>query len=225
MKKLLKIIFYPLITVFTFLTLYLVSTFVLSRIPVNSKQKEQSEVNIYILSNGVHTDLVLPIKSQRINWGTIVKYEDTVSGDSLANYIAFGWGDKGFYLDTPEWSQLKPKVALNAALGLSTSAIHATFYKKLEENEDCIKLKISYEQYNKLVNFIWGSFQKDNFGNPIFIKTNAVYGDNDSFYEGVGSYSLFHTCNTWANNGLKACDQKAALWTAFDSGIFYHYNK
>jgi hypothetical protein len=35
---------------------------------------------------------------------------------------------------------------------------------------------------------------------------------------------MFHTCNTWANNGLKSCGQKAALWTPFDSGIFGQYS-
>ncbi|HXU27639.1 MAG TPA: DUF2459 domain-containing protein, partial [Bacteroidia bacterium] len=50
-------------------------------------------------------------------------------------------------------------------------------------------------------------------------------GDNDSFYEAVGVYGLFYTCNTWANNGLKYCGQKACLWTPFEKGIFYQYRK
>jgi hypothetical protein len=57
----------------------------------------------------------------------------------LVNYLAFGWGDKGFYLNTPEWADLKVSTALNAAFGLSSSAIHSTFYKKLRENETCKK--------------------------------------------------------------------------------------
>ena len=64
-----------------------------------------------------------------------------------------------------------------------------------------------------------------NTNEAMYINTDAVYGKNDAFYEANGSYSLFHTCNTWANNGLKACGQKACFWTPFDSGIFYHYDK
>ncbi|PVD53231.1 hypothetical protein DC498_04965 [Terrimonas sp.] len=30
-------------------------------------------------------------------------------------------------------------------------------------------------------------------------------------------------CNIWANNALKACGQRASLWTALDGGIFYQY--
>ena len=49
------------------------------------------------------------------------------------------------------------------------------------------------------------------------------YPQLNSFYEAKGSYSFFYTCNTWANNGLKAMGQKAALWTPSDFGIFQHY--
>jgi hypothetical protein len=73
--------------------------------------------------------------------------------------------------------------------------------------------------------YIQNSFDKDVDGHFINIKTTANYGLNDAFYEAKGSYSLFCTCNTWANNGLKSCGQKAALWTPSDKGIFLHYQK
>lgn len=57
------------------------------------------------------------------------------------------------------------------------------------------------------------------------INTNAVYGKTDAFYEAKGKYSLFKTCNTWTNNALKASEQRACVWTIFQSGIFYQLNK
>ena len=53
--------------------------------------------------------------------------ENTKSKDSTAEYLAFGWGDKGFYLDTPEWSDLKASTAFKAAFALGNSAMHTTF--------------------------------------------------------------------------------------------------
>ena len=44
------------------------------------------------------------------------------------------------------------------------------------------------------------------------------------FYEANGSYSLFTPAILRANQALKAANQKAALWTISDSGIFKHYN-
>mgnify|MGYP001592618524 CR=1 FL=1 len=78
--------------------------------------------------------------------------------------------------------------------------------------------------YQKLVVFINESFETES-GLPIKIETNAVYGKNDIFYESKGSYSLFYTCNSWTNQALKSANQKAALHTLTDTGIFRHYSK
>jgi uncharacterized protein (TIGR02117 family) len=82
---------------------------------------------------------------------------------------------------------------------------------------------ISNEQYAKLVAYIDNTFIRDADSKVMNIKTKANYNNEDAFYEAKGSYNLFYTCNTWANNALKSCGQKAALWTPSDMGIFYHY--
>jgi Protein of unknown function (DUF2459) len=67
------------------------------------------------------------------------------------------------------------------------------------------------------------SFVIDKKGEYKKIITTANYNSNDAFYDANGRYSLFYTCNTWANNALKSCGQKACWWTPFDSGIFNLY--
>ncbi|MEI6949434.1 TIGR02117 family protein [Paraflavisolibacter sp. H34] len=204
---------------------YLLSAFVLSRITVDAEAPVSGEVTCYLLTNGVHTDLVVPVKSPQIDWSREIRYEYTRQQDSTLPYLALGWGDKGFYLETPTWADLKFRTAFRAAFALNTSALHATFYRTMKEGSDCVRLPLSQEQYGRLVRYIRHSFLLDSGGHFQKIATTAVYGANDAFYEAVGSYSLLHTCNTWANNGLKSCGQKAALWTPFDTGIFYHYKK
>jgi uncharacterized protein (TIGR02117 family) len=202
---------------------YLGFAFCLSRITVNSDVKAKDDVTIYILSNGVHTDIVVPVKTEQIDWSHFIKFENTVGNDQTAELLALGWGDKGFYLETPTWADLKAGTALKAAFGLSHSAMHATFYKTLKEDSQCKSIHISKTEYQKLVGYIKQSLTLGDDGNPVLIKTHANYGKNDAFYEAAGSYSVFHTCNTWTNNSLKSCGQKASLWTPFDSGIFCHY--
>lgn len=138
-------------------------------------------------------------------------------------FVAFGWGDKSFYLETPNWSDLKFKVAFNAVFGLSTTAIHATFYNSLQENESCKEIRISQQEYNKLCKYILQSFQLNEKSETINIPTNANYGNTDAFYEAKGTYNLFFTCNTWANNALKVSGLSCCLWTIFDTGIFLKY--
>jgi uncharacterized protein (TIGR02117 family) len=93
----------------------------------------------------------------------------------------------------------------------------------MKEGDDCKKIMISKDQYKKLVDFVDAKFDKDQNGNYNLIPTNAVYGNDDAFYDAQGKYSFLNTCNTWANDALKAADQKAAFWTPSDYGIFLHY--
>ncbi|MES2544789.1 MAG: TIGR02117 family protein [Bacteroidota bacterium] len=218
-----KIIKWSVLGIVSFLILYVVSAFLISKISVNSDVSQaDKEIEIFILTNGVHTDIVVPIKNKIKNWSTDIRFDHTKSKDSLVQYLALGWGDKGFYLNTPEWSDLKVSTALKAAFNMSTSAIHTTFYTAMKEDGSCKKIKISSEEYQQLVIYIAESFQLG-IDKKIQCITGHNYGNNDAFYEAKGSYNLFYTCNTWANNALKSANQKASLWTVTDSGIFSQY--
>ncbi|MEO8235589.1 MAG: TIGR02117 family protein [Flavobacterium sp.] len=221
-KKSLSLFFKAILGFVVFLIVYSLSAFGLSKITVNAGVTQKEEIEIFIKTNGVHTDIIVPIKNEIKDWSKEIKFNQTKSRDSLMNYLAIGWGDKGFYLDTPQWSDLKTSTAFKAATGLSTSAIHTTFYKSVSENESCKRILISKENYQKLVTFINDSFQRDSDKNLQCILGRG-YAKNDSFYEAKGSYSLFKTCNTWANEVLKSSNQKAAFWTPYDGGIFCHY--
>ena len=51
----------------------------------------------------------------------------------------------------------------------------------------------------------WGEFLVE----KELVDANHYRSANDAFYEAKGRYSLFFTCNTWTNNALKICKQKA----------------
>lgn len=222
-KKIAKAIAWIILSFVLFVSVYLLGVFVLSIIPVAKEPGVSNDVAIYILTNGDHTDVIVPVKNAVKDWSNEIKYENTISRDTTAKYVALGWGDKGFYLNTPTWAQLKFSVAFKAAFALSTSAIHATFCNIPQTGVGCKQIMISNSQYARLVAYVDNSFKRDTQGRVINIKTSANYDSHDAFYEAKGSYNLFYTCNTWANNALKACGQKACLWTPYDRGIFYQY--
>ncbi len=223
MKKALKILLQALLSFIMFIALYIAAALCIATITIPAEPALSPDVTIYILTNGDHTDIAMPVKTQQTDWSKEIKYSNTISKDTTAALVAFGWGDKGFFLKTPTWAQLKFSVAFKAAFGLSTSALHATFYRQLQENADCRKITITKEQYNRLVTYIRQSFKNGADGHVINIPTSANYGSTDAFYQSKGRYSLFYTCNTWANNALKACGQKTCLWTPFDFQIFRKY--
>ena len=222
-RKIFTIIFKIILGLLIFLLLYLFITFILSIIPVNTIDLDKNKaVTIYIKTNGVHTDLILPIKNEAKDWSKLILFKHTIAKDSIFEYVSFGWGDKDFYLNTPQWSDLKTSTALKAACYLGSSAMHTEFYQSLNENENCKKIEVSKEEYLLLVKSISNNFKVDKKEKFILIP-NQHYNNSDAFYEAKGKYCLFYTCNSWANETLKSANQKAALWTLTDFGIFYHY--
>ncbi|WP_394343681.1 TIGR02117 family protein [Chryseobacterium aureum] len=204
--------------------IYVILGLLIPYIPVSAKDDGQKkEIPIYIYTNGVHTDIVMPVKNDLQDWSQKIPFTNTKSKNTDYRYIGIGWGDKGFYLDTPTWADLKFSTAVKAAFWLSDSAMHCTYYNTMKEGDDCKMIMISRNQYQNLVKYVEDKFDRDQNGNFILIPTNAVYGDNDAFYDAKGTYSFLYTCNTWSNNALKAAGQKAALWTPSDFGIFQHY--
>jgi len=226
MKKLLKILRYALYLISGLALLaglYLLVAIIVSKFSIEAESADDRDIDLYILTNGVHTDLVVPVATELIDWSEYLPFENTEGKDTSFKYLALGWGDKGFYLETPCWSDLKFRVAFNAAFGLSSAAIHATYYHQMPENESCVKMKMSKDQYQRLIEYVMAFLQLDENGKPIYIQTKANYGLNDAFYEAEGRYSFYYTCNSWANNALIACGQKASRWALSYNAIFQHY--
>lgn len=177
---------------------------------------------IFIRSNGVHTDLILPIQSAEDDWATVLPFAHTRSGDSAFTHVAFGWGDKGFYLETKEWADLKVSTALKAAFGLSGSAMHVTYCDRPGVDAHCRTILVDAMTLDTLNALIMEGFTPAAGGGPRWIPGHQ-YEQHDAFYEGSGRYGLFFTCNTWANSVLKQAGLPAALWTATADGILRHY--
>lgn len=226
MKKIMMVILYIFIGLIGFAAIYFAADFILSRISANHNDNNQNKnITAYILSNGVHTDIVLPMKNELQDWTEIFPLENTKGNAQDHNFVSIGWGDKGFYLNTPEWKDLILKTALIAGLGIGETALHITYYKNMVEDELCYKIQIDTNQYNAIKDYVLQALDKDENGKPILIKTNAQYGDDDAFYEAKGAYNLFYSCNTWSNAALKKANMPSAVWTVFDTGILRHYKK
>lgn len=82
MKTIKKLLKYLAIFILSLVTYLLIVT-LLSLVSVNKDVAEnQQEIPIYILTNGVHTDIVLPLKSEHYDWTNQLKPEHTRAKDS-----------------------------------------------------------------------------------------------------------------------------------------------
>lgn len=226
MRKIFNFLWKLVLTICTICLLYFVVALIGSVIPVNAHAEENNNngIKIFILNNGVHTDIAVPIETETINWAGIVNPEHTIAPQEKATYIGFGWGDLGFYKTTPQWDDLTLKTAFKALFLKTPAALHIRFYNTIMENEDVVSIEIDEQQYQKLADYLKNSFEYSKTG-KIQPVPNLHYRNDDAFYRAKGSLNLFYTCNTWANEGLKAAGQKACLWTPFSDGIFFQYRK
>ena len=216
MKLLRKILRWLIIAILIPIS-YLIISLILTFIPVDGK-KEVGERNkeIYISTNGVHLNIIIP-KNQLDS-----KLLDGLKYFKDDKYFSFGWGDKDFYLNTPNWSDLTFKNAYHALFIKSSTLIHLTRYSTI--GRDWVKIKVSQNQLNEINQYIYKTFYFDSLNNKILLN-NKGYSYNDDFYEALGSYSCFKTSNSWVNSGLKESDIKACLWTPFDFGLISMHKK
>src|SRR3954463_15668880 len=165
-KKIFRILIKSVAYFVLFILVYFIFAYGLSSIPVNPdfRQSQKEVVEVYILTNGIHADIVVPARNKYMDWSAFVKQSDTKGKGVDAKNIAFGWGDKGFYLETPTWGDLKLSTAFKALLYLSTSAMHVTFYGDLNESASCRKISISKESYISLTKYIVNSFDLNEQG-------------------------------------------------------------
>lgn len=200
---------------------------ILSRIPVSPEvntNKGKERVTIYLASSGVHTDLIVPIETSTINWQKELHLPDSILQDSVRHYLAFGWGEKGFYMNTKEWSDLTAGTFIVAAFHLGSSAMHVVHRAAPDPNDHyTVELVLSKKQYERLVAFIKSSFVRKN-GKYVPIPDHP-YSSRDFFFDAKRSYGIAYTCNSWTNRALKEAGQKACLWTAFRDGIYLQYGR
>ena len=221
LTKLLKKIGKWLLIFPLFVLSYLLAAWIFASLPVNQAQPK-GEITLFLVSNGVHTDVVMPLKNEIFDWTSVVNPADTITDDANIAYVGLGWGERNFYLYTPEWKDLSVSNALGALSGLNRTLIHITYYAfEPKEDDYIVKFSVTSEQYQRLTKSLSESFKQED-GKTILLK-GIHYQSNDAFYEAKGRYHLFNTCNTWLNDRLVESGLKGVYWTPFSSPLLDLY--
>lgn len=186
----------------------MITTFII--VGPDHEQNINNDFEIYMNSDGVHLDFIIPIE----NLSNELR-NDLVLIDNT-KYLSFGCGEKQFFLNTPEWSDLTVKTTVNALFVNSETLIHVVEFSSKKNNWIAIKLNTS--QLERLNGYISNSFTKGLDDKKVILE-NQSYWENDNFYESNYNYNCLTTCNTWVNSGLKTSDLEACLWTPFAFGI------
>lgn len=220
MNKFLKIVLYPILVLVMAIVIYFLTAFIAMLIPINPPRiSESNDIEIFVQTNGLHADLVLPSKNHIQDWEELLPLNRETRGQ--IKYIAIGWGEKNFYLNTPTMSDLTFPTLVKALFIPSEAAMHVEHRRyRPSKSDDVSSIIISEEMYQELVDYILEYFVIED-GDPK-IYPDRGYHEYDDFYAAYGKYHMFWTCNNWTNTGLKKIGVKNSLWTPMDWGVFYY---
>lgn len=223
LRRVLRLVTRLVLAMVAFVALYFGAAEVLARMTVNEGADPLAgDIDVYFVTNGVHIDIWVPSRNAVQDWDAWLPPEVPVDP---FGYVAFGWGERNFYMNVPEWSDLTFGVAAKALLIPSGTAMHVSAYAGRPREGDHVHLfSVDAHAYEALCRYIERGFAPDDNGRPQLID-HPGYDSYDRFFVGNGSYHMFRSCNVWTGGGLAALGQRTGRWTPLEHHVRMHLPK
>lgn len=194
--------------------LILLSGWIGSAIPRNPGWREPAQgIEIMVATNGVHTELVLPLVTVVKDWRGDFPATDIAASAEPYTQVAVSWGEREVFLNTPTWADLRLSTALGALVG-GDALLHVSHYVRPAPDADFRPLRLTPAQYARLV----AAVQKVVRPPERRIRHRGYFG-NDVFYDAPGRYRWNNTCNQWTSDMLAAAGVRTGWWTPFAGGV------
>jgi uncharacterized protein (TIGR02117 family) len=202
--------------------LYLAVALAGSLMAVNRDWTEpKSGITVYLADNGIHSDLLMPVDAQGLDWTRLLPKRDFAAVNPKDGWIAFGAGDEEVYLNTATWWDLTPRTIWSAMAG-GREIIHAEYVPSPGYADR--KVRLRPEEYRRLWAAVRTGFALDARGRPQRID-HSGYGSSDAFYLGAGKANMVRTCNSWLASRLRLAGVKTSIWPPFVDGLLWRYRK
>lgn len=190
--------------------------------PTNANfRPAETGIELRVISNAVHTDIIFPIITDVVDWRERFPLSRFAGRTDQATHISFGWGNRTFYLETPTWADLRVSSALKAMLP-SPTVMHVGLHNRRMIEYEGKSVRITAEEYQRLVDFVMSSFETDNAGQVVLISGKS-YGELDLFFEATGKYHLFNTCNGWAGRAIRTGGVKVGWFTPLPKTVEWYF--
>ena len=182
-------------------------------------------VPLTVFAGPVHCDLIMPVENQVVNWRDHFPPGDFAGATDEFSHVSIGWGDRGFYLDTPQWKDLKASTVVKAVFTPSPTVLHVLYQHEPVLLDNQRRVLISDEQYAQLVEVILESLKKPSAEDSGLQRTKIdfSYLSTDAFYEANGSYHAFNTCNCWAANALQSAGVCVPRYSPFPWSVQMYF--
>jgi len=167
---------------------------------------------VLMLSSPIHTDIAFPADTDVVERFAFLAADGIAPSQAGVEYVVAGWGGRSFYIETPEWSDLKPGPVLSA-LTLDRSVMHISIAGGIDPDHPSVTaIELDREAFERLVDSVLESFAAGAEGAPKAI-ADANYGDYDRFYEAKGWFNAIVGCNVWTARMLRQARLTTGWWT------------
>lgn len=165
-------------------------------------------VTIFVEDNGIHTGIVVPKVAAGVDWRSDFPAAD-LGDPRYAGYdhLAIGWGERGFFLGTPHWSDLRPATILHAAIGSDDTLLHVEHIPRPPVARHTRAITLRPAEYRRLAITIRAARAS--------AKALPGYDRHDAFYPARGHYDAIRTCNQWTGATLATAGVRVGAWTPF----------
>ncbi len=166
------------------------------------KSPDNNIHEVYVMKNYWHTGIIL--KSDSLTLSLIPPLRNIPS----AVYFDIGWGDEDFYQNPDDFDLF---LALKA-IGIPSGSVlritgHVSDINKLIGWSDfTLKFKLTDQQYLRLCNYIYDTFELDENNRELI--TSRLAGGQIIFFKAKPDYHLLNTCNTWVANAFRHAGYK-----------------
>ena len=197
-----------LLAPFFVLPAYLAAALVLGLIPSRTAMPAPTaaaDYPVYLVSNGVHINLVLPLHNDIADW------RDRLPESGPGDWVYIGWGSRAFYTQVPTWGDLTVPLAAKALLWDDSVLFVRGGAAPLPGSGQVRKIRLNAAQYRQLNADIRRQFA-----------AAAPLPDNPHFYAARGAYQPLQTCNEWVRRRLQPLGVTVPLWSPFDRPLLWH---
>jgi len=194
--------------------LFALAAWIGSSLPRNADWQEPEQgIEIMVGTNGVHTELILPLVTAQKDWRFDFPAADLPLPRNDATHVAISWGEREVFLNTPTWWDFSPVTVLRIVGVGGEGLLHVAHYVRPAPSDDNRPLTLTPAQYARLVAAIERSLPQ---GERI---RYDGYGPHDVFYEAPGEYTAANTCNQWTSDVLATAGVRIGWWTPFAGGV------
>lgn len=191
---------------------YIVAALVLGWVPASLPAQyhpphQPQDQLIYVVSNGVHINLVLPTQQAGVDWRPWLNQSEQHSA-----WTWIGWGSEVFYTQVPTWGDLTPSLAMRALFwDDGVLFVRAGVAPALSPPQRVRKIALTQAQYHSLVADIRAQFAQH----------TSIPGF-EHFYPAKDRYQPVLTCNEWVRRRLQRAGVSVPVWTPFDRSLLWY---